>query len=116
MIRMASRPVAWLLLLVLLYVTVSPIEMRPITGSSPNLERLVAFAAVGFVFVFAYPRHWLLVICLIVGTAFAFELAQLLAPGRHAQMKDAVIKAAGGGLGVSVGLVFNRLFARFLPP
>lgn len=116
MIRMVARPVAWLLLLALLYVTIAPIEMRPITGESPNLERLVAFTALGFAFAFAYPRRWWLVLFLVIGVAFASEFAQVLSPTRHAHLKDALYKAGGGSIGVVIGFMVNRLLARVLPP
>ncbi|CDP50909.1 VanZ family protein [Paradevosia shaoguanensis] len=115
MIRMAARPLAWLLLLGILLVTVLPIEWRPVTGEPANLERLVAFALVGFVFVVGYPRHWWLVLGLVIAVALGFELAQLLAPSRHATLKDAVVKVAGGSLGVTAGVAANFLFTRLVP-
>ncbi|GGF14565.1 hypothetical protein GCM10011321_03050 [Youhaiella tibetensis] len=113
MIRALARPLAWLLLLALLYVTVSPIEWRPMTGEPANIERFAAFALVGFVFVLGYPRHWWLVLAIMVGSAFLFELAQLIAPGRHAHLKDALIKAGGGSVGIAAGVVANFIVGRF---
>jgi hypothetical protein len=38
-------------------VTLSPIGWRPVTGGPANLERIVAFAALGAVFSIGYPKH-----------------------------------------------------------
>ena len=79
----------------------------PIAGEPADVERLIAFAVAGFAFILGYPRHWILVVCLVVGSAFAFEAAQLLSPSRHAHLHDAAIKAIGGVVGILAGAVFN---------
>jgi len=107
MIRRFARALAWLLFVTVLFVTISPIQMRPVTGEPADIERLMAFAAVGFAFVLGYPRHWILVTCLVVGSAFAFEVAQFLSPSRHAHFHDAAIKAIGGVGGILAGAVVN---------
>ena len=107
MIRRFARVLAWLLLAAILFVTISPIRMRPETGEPADVERLIAFAVVGFAFILGYPRHWILVVCLVVGSAFAFEAAQLLSPSRHAHLHDAAIKAIGGVGGILAGAVVN---------
>ncbi|WP_378944370.1 VanZ family protein [Mesorhizobium sp. ANAO-SY3R2] len=108
MIRSFARPFAWLLLAAILFVTVSPIQWRPHTHEPADVERFAAFAVVGLAFVLGYPRHWLLVTCLVVGSAFAFEVAQLLSPSRHAHIEDAIIKAAGGLAGIVAGAAISH--------
>jgi len=109
MIKSLARPIAWLLLIGILFVTISPIQFRPTTGEPPNVERFAAFALVGIAFAIGYPRKWLLLACLVIASAFAFEAAQLLAPSRHARFDDAAVKAVGGLVGTIVGAVINRL-------
>jgi hypothetical protein len=109
MIKSLIRPVAWMLLAAVLFVTVSPIRMRPVTAAPPDVERFVAFAVVGLAFAVGYPRHWRLAACLVVAAALAFEAAQLLAPGRHARIADALVKALGGLAGIATGAVIQRL-------
>lgn len=109
MIKSLARPAAWLLLAGVLFVTVSPIQFRPVTGEPPNIERFAAFALVGIAFAIGYPRKWLLVACLVVASAFVFEAAQLLVPSRDARLDDAAVKAAGGLVGTMIGAAINRL-------
>lgn len=112
---MAARVLAWLSLLAILYVTISPIGLRPDSGEPPDIERFVAFATAGFLFAMGYPRRIWLVFGLVMVAALGFEAAQLLAPTRHAHLSDAFFKGAGGTLGVAAGYVVNRAFARLLP-
>jgi len=109
MIRLLARPIAWLLLAAILFVTISPIQMRPVTSEPADVERFAAFAAVGVAFAIGYPRRWLLVACLVIAAAFAFEAAQFFAAGRHAHLEDAIAKALGGIVGVATGAGINRL-------
>ncbi|MBC2886804.1 VanZ family protein [Ochrobactrum sp. CM-21-5] len=103
------RIAAWLVLVMILIVTVSPIHFRPITGEPANLERFVAFFLVGTLFALAYPRHWLSVLLLTIGCAGLFELLQRLAPGRHGEVADFVFKAAGAIIGIGVGYGLSRI-------
>lgn len=108
-----ARPIAWLLLIAIFFVTVSPIEWRPTTSEPAGLERLFAFAVLGLAFAIGYPRHWILVACLVVGAAFASELSQLLSSTRHPRFQDAAVKALGGIGGALVGIVIDRLSRRW---
>ncbi|WP_244642368.1 VanZ family protein [Phyllobacterium sp. 628] len=104
-----AQIIAWLLFAAILFVTVDPINLRPDSGLPVNVERFLAFAVMGFVFAIAYPRHWILILTLVIGAAFAFELAQMLAPTRHARLLDAVVKAAGGFAGVISAAIIHIL-------
>lgn len=93
----------WALLALIAFSTLSPIGLRPqVTGVF--IERFGAFALIGFLFAIGYPRHAYLVLALVVGAAVGLELAQLLIPGRHGEVSDAVVKILGGVLGVAVAL------------
>ncbi|KAB2669493.1 VanZ family protein [Ochrobactrum sp. LMG 5442] len=94
---------AWVILLAILAVTISPINFRPVTGEPADLERFGAFFLVGALFALAYPRRWMGVLLLTVGCAALFELMQRLAPGRHGEFIDFVFKAAGAVFGIAVG-------------
>jgi glycopeptide antibiotics resistance protein len=101
---------AWLLLAAIAFVTLAPIGLRPNSGYSPNIERFLAFGAVGFLFALAYPRRLWLIIAIVLGAAVAFEALQLVSVSRHGRLFDLAVKLAGGGLGIAVGAVFNRVW------
>ena len=109
MIRSFARPIAWLLFAAIVFVTISPVQERPVTHESVNVERLAAFVLLGFACGIGYPRRWVLAACFVVGSAFVLEAAQLLAPTRHAHLDDAVAKAIGASIGVTIGVAINRL-------
>lgn len=104
-----SKPLAWLLLAAIIFVTVSPIGLRPHTITSVNIDRALAYLVVGLAFAVAYPRHWIMVGALLVIGAVGIEFLQYLSPTRHARIHDAAVKAVGACLGVLVGMLVNRL-------
>jgi hypothetical protein len=102
------KPLAWLLLAGIIFVTVSPIGLRPHTILSVNLDRALAYALAGLVFVLSYPKQWKLVALLLIFGAIAIEYLQYLSPTRHPRLHDAGIKAAGATLGALGGRAINR--------
>jgi VanZ family protein len=83
-------------------VTLGPRQLRPETGH-PNLERALAFGLLGVATVFAMPRRPLAAGSLLVLVAVVTEALQLVTPDRHGRVSDALVKAAGGILGVAAG-------------
>ncbi|QCI69414.1 VanZ family protein [Phreatobacter stygius] len=105
------RGAAWALLAAVFVATIGPMQLRPVTGHSAGLERLLAFAVIGGLFGLAYPKRWALVLALVLGSAAVFELMQELAPGRHGRFADFAVKAAGGFIGLVAAGIVNRLWA-----
>ena len=104
------RALAWLLLVALVFVTVCPIEYRPHPRGFPvTLERLGAFALLGFLFAVGYPERRWQVCALIVIAAGVLEASQMLDPSRHGRVADFVVKAFGGTVGVIGAMVLSRL-------
>jgi hypothetical protein len=102
--------VQWLLLAaaalgVIAFATLCPMPLRPRLFANPDLERFVAFAALGFAVKLAFPRKHLWTVLGLVLVAAGLEAAQSLAPGRDAHLHDAVVKAIGAATGVQLGLV-----------
>ena len=93
MISRVCRWLAWPLLVAIIYVTVSPIGLRPVTPAPADLERFVAYAALGDVFCLGYPKHRLLALVSLVALAGALEALQHLVPTRHGRISDAAVKA-----------------------
>ena len=99
---------AWLGLIGIVFSTLSPIGLRPHVGG-PNYERLFAFALIGALFGLAYPKHLVRITIIVVGFALGLEILQMIIPGRHGRMFDAVVKSCGAMAGVSVAAMLNRL-------
>ena len=74
--------------------------MRPDMRMYAHFEHIIAFAVIGALFSFAYPRRILLVCCIVVGGAAVLEVLQTLTPDRHGTLVDAFEKMAGGGAGI----------------
>lgn len=101
----------WACLAAIIFVTVSPISLRPGDILPVDLDRALAFTLLGALFVFAYPRHILLCTVLLVLGAGLIETLQLLSPTRHAHWEDAAVKAVG----VIAGVLIGRFALRFHP-
>jgi hypothetical protein len=122
--RRVARPqlkwmgLAALSLAAIVFVTLCPIGLRPhlLTGDE---ERFAAFLVLGALTGLAAGRRGLAATAAVVLLAFALESAQGLAPGRHAALSDAVVKALGGVVGAAAAqLVFplRRWWAREARP
>jgi VanZ family protein len=103
------RVLAWLLLAGLIFVTLSPINLRPISPLPTQLERAIALAVVGFAFALAYPRHLWVVALLVLGSTVLLEFLQLVQPSRHGRVIDVMVKLVGGGFGLAAGTILTRL-------
>ncbi len=106
MIQRISIIAGWLALAFILYATLSPIDDRPVVANA-HLEHFVAFGMVGLAFALAYPNRLLLVVAIVLASAFGLEALQLLTPDRHGRLIDALVKAAGGICGISVGQLMS---------
>lgn len=108
----ALRGLAWLLLAGLIFATLSPINLRPISPLPTQIERALALALVGFVFALAYPRRIMLVAVIVLGSTLLLEVLQLASPSRHGRILDVAVKLAGGGAGLLAGWLLMRLRRR----
>jgi VanZ family protein len=106
------KTAAWSLLALIIFVTVSPINLRPHTLTTVSIDRAAAYAVVGVIFALAYPRSWKTIAVLLVLGAAGFEFLQLFQPSRHARIDDALVKASGALIGVTIGHVWNRTSER----
>lgn len=107
-----TRVLAWLCLAYIAFITVGPIGIRPETGFSPRLERLVAFMVLGGLFGAAYPRHIVRAALVVIGSALLLEASQVFEPSRHGRMFDASVKIVGGVIGLGAGWLLARLTRR----
>lgn len=105
----AAKTLAWLLLAAILFVTVSPIGLRPHTIITVSIDRAGAYAVTALLFALAYPHRWKRVALLLIGSAFLFEVMQVLSPTRHAHFEDAAVKSLGVCAGLAIGYGLSRL-------
>ena len=104
-----ARILGWLLLAAIAFATVAPIGLRPQMDVSVSLQRFGAFAVIGFLFAYGYPRHRSLVIVLTVAAAGLLEASQVLQPSRHGRVPDFLVKAAGCSFGALAALAATQL-------
>jgi len=107
-----ARSLAWLLLTALIFATLAPIGLRPVSGLPVGLERFGAFAALGFLFAYGYPRRRWEVLALVTLAGAGLEALQLLEATRHGRTGDFFVKAAGGGFGVALAVTLTRMTVR----
>lgn len=112
-----ARGLAWILLIAIIFVTISPIGLRPHTLTTVNFDRGAAFAVVAMLFVLAYPGRWKRIGLFLITGAALFEIMQIVSPTRHAHLEDALMKSLGVVLGTSAGYALSHIvtLARSLP-
>ncbi|QHO79477.1 hypothetical protein ACH79_43545 [Bradyrhizobium sp. CCBAU 051011] len=94
-----------------IYFKLSPFVMRPAMQTYAHFEHVIAFASLGALFGFAYPRRLILVCCIVLGAAVLLEILQTVTPDRHGTLIDALEKMAGG----AAGILFARTAWRIWP-
>jgi VanZ family protein len=94
-----------------IYFKLSPFLMRPAMQTFAHFEHVIAFAILGALFGFAYPRRLILVCCIVFGAAALLEILQTMTPDRHATLIDALEKMVGG----AAGIIFARTVRRLWP-
>jgi VanZ family protein len=109
MLQTCLRVAAWLAMAFIVFVTLSPLGLRPVTSEPPQLERFAAFLVLGGLFAAGYPKRWPVVMITLVAFAVMLEAGQELAPTRHAHLRDAMAKALGAFVGAgAVGIWLTR--------
>jgi len=103
---------AWLCLAFIIYATLSPIAARPLIGGGffTVFERFGAYAVLGFLFRLAYPRHLMIVLIVVLGTAITLEVLQNFVPDRHSRLLDAMEKLLGAATGIALGRIAGSSF------
>jgi VanZ family protein len=107
MLKFAVRTLAWVALLAILAMTLSPIDDRPHLATDPSVERAAAFFLLGLLFCIGYRQRWPIALGIVLVAAGGFEAAQLLTPDRHAGVADTLVKIAGGVVGFGAGLLLR---------
>ena len=93
-----------------IYFKLSPFLMRPAMQTYAHFEHVIAFAILGALFGFAYPRCLILVCGIVFGAAALLEILQTMTPDRHGTLIDALEKMAGGAAGIILARTARRLW------
>ncbi|MBZ9982121.1 MULTISPECIES: hypothetical protein [unclassified Mesorhizobium] len=109
-----SRIAALALLAVIVFATLSPIQMRPHLGD-PDFERALAYVLFGVAMGLGFPNRLAGTVTIVVVVATVLELMQLLEPGRHARLSDGSLKALAGILGIVVVHLSLLVASRYWP-
>jgi VanZ family protein len=102
------RCAAWLLLVVVAFATLSPIELRAVTELPPDLERFAALTAVGGAFCLGYPKLGFRILVPLIVIICLLEVVQDFVPSRHSSFVNDIVKASGALFGVALAVFINR--------
>jgi len=106
-----SRIVALVLLTIIIFATLSPIQLRPHIFEA-NIERGLAYVLLGFAVALGFPNRLYQAVIFVVVTAGILELLQIIDPSRHARLIDALVKAFAGVIGIVAGNLLVRAGGR----
>lgn len=102
----------WAVLAVIVWASLSPIESRPHSGFSVDLERELAFALLGASFALAGRARPLVLLALLIAFVAGLELLQNVVPTRHGRFDDFLVKGLGVAAGVALGAVVQAWTGR----
>jgi VanZ family protein len=105
-----ARVAAWALAIAIVFFSLVPPDLRPVTGAGQFLEHFAIFMVTGLAFGVGYgPKYISLALALVVFSGVV-EIAQLFAPGRHARLSDFIIDAVAVTAGVAAAPALDFLW------
>ncbi len=99
---------AWLLALAIIFLSLVPPSIRPVTDLPHDLEHFAIFLLTSFAFGMGYPRRYLFQLIALATFAGLVEIAQYLVPGRHARLSDFIVDAVAVCAGIGAAWVSVR--------
>lgn len=103
---------AWLLLGAIAVFTLSPAGLRPVSGAPADLERVAAYALLGGLFSWGYPRRRVPFLIFLLFMAALLEYLQNFVPGRHGRVEDLLVKTGAVGMGFALLAAGEWIVAR----
>ncbi|MDR7295415.1 MULTISPECIES: VanZ family protein [Roseateles] len=113
--RALWRALLALLVAVILWLALSPAPPRTVDTGWDKANHAMAFAALGFVSVWALwprPRDWAWLALALLAFGGAIEIAQSFLPPREGDWADLLADGAGIALGLLVALPITAMLAR----
>ncbi len=98
-----ARITAWSLAIVIVFLTMCPPGIRPVTELPHDTEHAVIFGVTGLAFSLGYPNRLATILWGAIASTMLLELAQALVPGRHSRFSDFVVDAIAASLGAAIG-------------
>jgi hypothetical protein len=99
------RVVAISAILVVVFLTLGPVDMRSASPVDSGLDRVAAWGVIGTLFVLAFPGRLPAVCAVLALLVVGLEFAQNLLPDRHGQVGDAIVKLVGLAAGLLAGWI-----------
>lgn len=96
-------------LLITIFASWSPANLRPTTDFGVGWEHIAAFGILGGCWGFAFPRRAFQLLLMLTLTAIVLEAGQFVVPGRHARLIDVATKIAGGAAGILMAYSIHKL-------
>ncbi len=107
---LASRILAWVCIVAVALLSLTPAEQMTRTGWSGHLEHVVAYAGTALITAWAFPERGLTRIMLaLVIYAGSLEFLQRFSPGRTSNIWDFVFSSVGVAAGVLAFALAGRL-------
>jgi hypothetical protein len=117
-LRRLARAGAIASLVIIIGMSIVPGSNRPtveigglMIGALGVIEHIVGYAVCGALFVFGFP-YWRasLVFTALTALAAGLEITQIFVPDRTPKVSDAILSAAGAGLGICMTLWLRRFW------
>jgi VanZ family protein len=108
--RLIARALAWVGIMVIIFLSVVPAVDRPVTGAGQWWEHFTAFALVAGVFTIGYRLSLIRLLLCAVFFCGGVELLQVPLPTRHARVSDFVVNIIGSCFGIGFVLASEKLF------
>lgn len=105
MVMLVARPLAAASLLIVMVLTLGPVEWRGLSLVSTSWDRSLAFATFACLGCLAFPRRPTSVALGLAALIVALELAQGFSSERHADFEHVLQKAFGATIGFCIGYI-----------
>jgi hypothetical protein len=96
----AIRVLAWCFLAAIIFATIVPPILRPVTGVPHTFEHVIIFLLAGTAFGLGYRGQEFFLYVSAISISGTLEISQLLVQGRHARLSDFAVDAFSACAGV----------------